>query len=230
MFPTDFPLGDGLVPDFVLRNHALMCMHKNHRGEEYKDDLCFFRCLAYPQEERVPALVDQWHAFSADSDQIHLYMMPELEKCFQKNINVHELVVVPRYLSLGHYDEDGHLNVWENHLSLILDFEKYARKYTCAFCHKMFERKFNWQGHQKVCSGLKKLDYVGGIYQPSPSFSEEMRDRVGHKPFFPWFIVYDFEAMLLPQQSHQGSIKWQTRHHLISVSVAMLPLIENPSV
>ena len=75
----------------------------------------------------------------------------------------------------------------------------------------MFQQKYHWQS--------KKLDYVGGIYQPPSFFSEEMRDRVGHKPFFPWFIVYDFEAMLLPQQSHQGSIKWQTRHHPISVSV-----------
>ena len=78
MFPTGFPLGDGLVPDFVLKNHTLIYMHKNRRGEEYRDDLCFFPCLA--QEERVPALVDQWRAFGADSDQIHLYMMPELEK------------------------------------------------------------------------------------------------------------------------------------------------------
>ena len=70
-----------------------------------------------------------------------------------------------------------------------------------------------------MCLGLKKLDYVGGIYQPIPSFSEEMRDRVGHKRFPPWFIVYNFEAMLLPQQSHQGSIKWQTRQHPIRVSV-----------
>ena len=81
-------------------------------------------------------------------------MMPNLEKCFQKNVNVYKLLVegtmVPRYLSLGHYGEYIHLNVWENHLSLILDFEKYARKYTCKFCHKMFEKKMNWQRHQKV--------------------------------------------------------------------------------
>ena len=78
-----------------------MCMHKNRRGEEYKDDLCIFRCLAYPQEERVPALVDQWRAFGADSDQIHLYMMPELEKCFRKNINVHELLEEGPILEFG---------------------------------------------------------------------------------------------------------------------------------
>ena len=69
-----------MVPDFVLRNYALMCMHKNQSGEEYKGQLCFSHCLAYPKEERMPALVDQWCAFSANSVQIHLYMMPNLEK------------------------------------------------------------------------------------------------------------------------------------------------------
>ena len=92
-------------------------------------------------------------AFGAESDQIHLYMMPELEKCYQKNINVHKLLedgtVVPRYLSLGHYDEGVHLNVWENHLSLILDFEKYERKYTCAFCHKCFRENTIGKGIRK---------------------------------------------------------------------------------
>ena len=75
----------------------------------------FFHCLAYLQEEWVPALVDQWHAFGADSGQVHLYMMPDLKKCFQKNVNVYELfkdgTVAPRYLSLRHYVEGIRLNV-----------------------------------------------------------------------------------------------------------------------
>ena len=29
------------MSDFVLKHLALMCMHKNSRGEEYKDVLCF---------------------------------------------------------------------------------------------------------------------------------------------------------------------------------------------
>ena len=56
---TDIPLGDGLGPDFVLRNHASMCLDKNCCDEEYKDEWCFFHCLAYTQDEQVPALVDQ---------------------------------------------------------------------------------------------------------------------------------------------------------------------------
>ena len=101
----------------------------------------------------MPALVDQWQAFGAESDQINLYMMPELEKCFQKNINVQELLedgtVVPRYLSLGHYDEDVHLNVWENHLSLILDFEKYAENIPVHFAIKCFRENTIGKGIRK---------------------------------------------------------------------------------
>ena len=52
----------------------------------------FFHCLAYPQEGRVLALLEQWHAFVADSDQIHLYMMPNMGKCFQQRMNVYELL------------------------------------------------------------------------------------------------------------------------------------------
>ena len=37
--------------------------------------------------------------------------------------------------------------------------------------------------------------------------------------FFPWFIVYDFESLLLPVNTTQQTIHWKTKHHPIRVSV-----------
>ena len=71
---------------------------------------------------------------------INLDMMPDVEKYFQKKLNVYKLLeMVPRYLSLGHYGEDIHLYVCKNHLRLVLDFEKVCRQFTFEFYYKMCE-------------------------------------------------------------------------------------------
>ena len=46
-----------------------------------------------------------------------------------------------------------------------------------------------------------------------------MYQRTGERPFFPWFIVCDFESLLLPVNTTQQTIHWKTKHHPISVSV-----------
>ena len=62
------------------------------------------------------------------------------------------------------------------------------------------------------------MEYVGGLYHPSTSFADEM-ERLGERPFFPWFIVYDFESLLIPVDEHQQTIHWKTKHQPVSVSV-----------
>ena len=127
---------------------------------------------------------------------VSLQVIPDLEQCFMKNMYVFELqengAVVPIYESFNHFEEELKLNLHDHHLSLITDFQRYAKKYTCQHCQKLFDHRRKWKQHQKNCPGIKKLQYVGGIYTPPCSFSEEMYQRTGERPFFPWFIVYEF--------------------------------------
>ena len=60
-----------------------------------------------------------------------------------------EGTVVPKYLSLGHYDEDVYLNVWENHLCLILGFKKYARNLPVNFVIKCLIQDLIGRGIRK---------------------------------------------------------------------------------
>ena len=47
--PTNFPLGKGALPDYVKQKCSIVSMEVDSHNKPYKDDHCFFRCLAYHQ-------------------------------------------------------------------------------------------------------------------------------------------------------------------------------------
>ena len=81
--------------------------------------------------------------FHIDPDQFQgvlLIDFPEIEGFFEINIVVYVLQdkkakVIQRSREL--YDETMQLNVCKNHLSLIVDFEKYCDVYQCQRCDKV---------------------------------------------------------------------------------------------
>ena len=74
---------------------------------------------------------------------------PDLEQCFKKNIYVYELqengTVAPIYQSFNHFEEELQLNLHNHHLSLITDFQRYAKKYTYQHCQKLFDHRGDWK-------------------------------------------------------------------------------------
>ena len=223
VIPTHYPLGRGNLPDFIKNSKAIIGLEKDHDNSLFEDGLCFFRCLAHPHLKDLSQYVDAWVQFMGSFVPVCFQVFPDLERCFEKSISVYELksdgTVTPIYESLQNYEDKLYLNLYEKHLSLITDFHLYCKKFSCEFCHKFFTTRVRWKKHQSNCQGVKRLNYVGGLFNPTVSFADEMFERLGERPFFPWFIVYDFESLLIPTEMTQQTIKWTTKHHPISVSI-----------
>ena len=68
------------------------------------------------------------------------------------------------------------LNVYENHLSLITDFEKYCHVFQCTKCNVLFNRTNNSMQHTKSCSGKVGETFLGGMYENPPTLFERLED------------------------------------------------------
>ena len=89
------------------------------------------------------------------------------------------------------------LNVYENHLSLFTDFEKYCHVFQCTKCNVLFKRR-DFNRHMKSYSGKVRETFPGGVYRNPPTLFErfkENRIRVPSKHrHYPFFAGFDFEA------------------------------------
>ena len=223
--PTNFPLGKGMLPDYVKQKRSIVSMEVDSHNKPYRDDHCFFRCLAYHRNrvQEKESLLQRWEEFSGKKT-VELADMPDLEKCFRVNIHVYELqpdeTVIPLFISKFPFENDMYLNRYKNHLSYIKDFHSYARKFTCVACQKMFYKAYEWRRHMKQCKGLTKWEYPGTFYAPSETMFDQIKSCVigVQDAFFPWFIVYDFEVILQKEPCRvSDKLKWEARHVPVSV-------------
>ena len=182
--PKDMALGAPIdLPDNVKFNSGLI----NFSAD---DHLCFFRCLAVftKADTRYCEMAAKrlFNNFSLhfqisfqDFKGINLFDFPELEDYFQINFIVYELdgttaKLVQRSKEL--YSETMRLNVYENHLSLITDFEKYCHVFQCTKCNVLFDRNNNFNRHMKSCSGKVRETFPGGVYRNPPTLFERLEE------------------------------------------------------
>ena len=80
--------------------------------------------------------------------------MLDLERCFNVKILIYSLspdgVVCNVYKSVNYYDSKMYLNVYENHLSYIVDINKIAKNFQCEKCLKLFTREWNRVSENKI--------------------------------------------------------------------------------
>ena len=248
LFHLNYTLGTPLeLPDYIKVSKSIVALDKRrYDAKPYDDNLCAFRCLATHRNghERLETHTDhyfkQWIEYvnskegivHIDPDQfmgISLDQMADFEHCFSVNVNVYQLQedgsALSIYKSRCHHKDTVHLNLYEHHLSYISNLNGYASKYQCQTCERHFSRINNMHRHQRICKGLTEHQFPGGFYTaPKTIFDklEEFGIEVPHqKRLYKWFLVYDFEAMLVPIQG-DGSDKltWTARHVPISVSIA----------
>ena len=70
-----------------------------------------------------------------------------------------------------------HLNMYENHFSLITNLDQYCQSYECPSCHKLWAKLFQLTCHMKTCTSVTKQRYVGGSYQNDPTVFELLGDE-----------------------------------------------------
>ena len=178
IYSTYYPLGQGKLPDFLLKKDSLYPLVKNrHNGKLYKDHLCAFRCLALHRGYEIrcidgPAkqLFRQWTDESEeDFEGLGFEDFPEFETRFQMNLEVYSLTedgfARSIYKSRGKHETSMYVNLFENHLSYIRNFAQYAKKFQCQSCERHFDHAGNLHQHQKGCTNKTKFVYPGGFHQ-----------------------------------------------------------------
>ena len=235
------------LPDNVKFNSGLV----NFSAE---DHLCFFRCLVVFKgavseggdirrcEMAAKRLFYNFcHHFQIsfqDFKGINLFDFPELEDYFQINFTVYELdgttaKLVQRSREL--YSETMRLNVHENHLSLITDFEKYCHVFQCTKCNALFNRNNNLIQHIKSCSGKVRETFPGCVYRNPPTLFERLEEIGIRVPpedrHYPFFACFDFETFFSKENlpSSGPKLSYEVRHVPMSVAIAScIPGKEDP--
>ena len=99
----DHPIGRGShLPGYIAENHGIAPLDRNHQtGKLYKDNLCFFRCLALHNgchtknlERDTKHYYQQYREAGLAKKKFHgvkLSELDELEKLYEVNIQVYNL-------------------------------------------------------------------------------------------------------------------------------------------
>ena len=244
-YNTLFPLGttDHVLPQYVRKNRQIRTSCP-HASDEMLKDFCMFIALA---QYRHPA-VKNWktravrysYSWKEYMERINgedkpcktlveLVDIPDFEECFQLNVNIYELhpdnTASARYKSIAKFDNEMNLNINGNHVNLILDVTKFVRSYVCDYCQALFKTAFYLHRHQSGCN--KKTTYVfsGGAYKYHSTLFDRLENvgiRVPNKDrLFPYFICYDFEAILAKLDvDNSKKLNFTHRHVPVSCSVA----------
>lgn len=111
-----------------------------------------------------------------------------------------------------------HLNLYEHHLSYISNINSYAQKFLCKTCRRHFRYLTNMKRHQRVCTGKTKRKFQGGFhYSPSTVFDKLEQFGVSvpeNERIYEWFLVYDFESMLVPMNVQSSCNHQYTENHV----------------
>ena len=179
---TSHPIrcGDKL-PHHIVQNRGVRALQKDlFTRRQYRDNLCFSRCLALHQENNPSKVFKKMTKFLFQKHCNHFHVCPSnfkevvldeldnLEDLFQINIFMYELqsvessdiqnaVLLKRSRKL--FSENVYLNLCKNHFSLIADFSLYSRLTKCSKCGKLRPRKCKLERHEKTCDQNVKRKY-----------------------------------------------------------------------
>ena len=220
------------LPDYIKNNHGL-------RNVSASDHLCFFRCLAVhqgadprwceqPAKNLFRAYCIRFDVAPANFAGIQLFDFIHLEDFFELNLIAYELdskVAKLVQRSREFYKETMRLNVYENHLSVIVNFELYCGVYQCVHCDKLWDHSGHSYRHTKSCTTTVREVFPDGVHKnPATIFEklEEIGIVVPHcDRHFVFFACYDFEAYFSKKQiSNSSMLTLDACHIPLSVAVA----------
>ena len=219
------------LPNFVKYNRGLITVS----GDE---NLCFFRCLAvFKGADRLDCKTKTRELFAqyAMNFDVHNFngiaiedLIP-IEDLFKVNVSIYQLNEESArlvYRSRGLYQETMALNKYQNHLSLITDFEKYCAVYHCMSCDKLHYGKKDFLRHCKTCKVITRQTYPGGIFKAKETIFDKLA-MIGinvppNNRHFPHYACFDFKSLFnkrnLPQNAQQ--LSYEARHVPLSFGVA----------
>ena len=159
---------------------------------------------------------------------VQIFDFIHLENFFKLNLIAYELdgkVAKLVQRSREFYKETMRLNFYENHLSVIVDFEHYCRENQCIDCNKLWHRNCDYYRHTKICTTTVREVFPGDIHK-NPATIFEKLDEIGivvphYDRHFPFFACYDFEAYFSKTKIFNSSMLTLDAYHLpLTVAVA----------
>ena len=240
----DKKLGAGLVPEYIRRRKCIISLDIDRsKRKAFSDNLCAFRCLAYHRGHREPresenvvrVYRNKWCRFKRLTNEnftgISLKEMFDFEQVFQVNVNLFSLKengdIESVYRSSFRYKDTMYANVYKNHMSYITNIKLYSKCFKCRTCQKVFSTFYGCKRHESTCTKATKLFFPGKYYKPEPDLFEKL-ENIGivvaqEERFYPYFIVYDFEAYLEKVNTdctaNESNTFFSHEHVPISVSI-----------
>lgn len=238
---TEFVAGckDADLPALVSRQrNNLLTMQNDCRNNPFRDSLCFFRCLSqclhgnieknnvetlfhtYCKQKGVPATVKDFFGVPLteieDGTSKHF-----LEKLFKVDIQLFNLTSKNTAACWKHVYPRRHeklLNLdvcfpspGRVHFSYIKHLDRYAKRYKCLDCKRLWKGKKALKKHKKekkcknetACKkGKTRHEFKGGIFKNSLTLFEQLEEEADiivpkEIRFCEFVSVFDFESMLV---------------------------------
>ena len=103
-------------------------------------------------------------------------------------------------------------NLYKNHLSFIINIDKFTQKYLCVNCDQYFTRQFNLIEHTQICQAIRETNYVGGVFRLQPNFWETFEEYGitfdEADKYYPFRVIFDYESRQINVDSFESiSIK-----------------------
>ena len=243
VFKTQFPLGQvDNLPNFLRQNPYLISFYINRVTKKpYEDKLCFFRCLHEHMKDTDKSLIqylNQWRRFNNYSEitsnkmknfgGVSIQDMNKLEQCFNLKINIVSMnssgSVNVIYESLSQAENVMYLNNYQDHLSYITNYTKFACKFQCEKCSKMFKRQWDLKRHYTNCFDRTKYVFPGGFHRNAETIFDKLDSLTVHvaesERYYQKFIVWDMEAILMKTNTPStDQMNFLSRHIPVSVSI-----------
>ena len=233
----EFPIGKPPeeLPPFLLAKDGLNTLIKNWQtGVRYDDNLCFFRCLALRlqpakglKSSRVNEEVAQEYRSQIDGD-VLLANLPVFEEHFKINVNAYAVdtetkTIFPEVRSGSEYDMTMNVLYFENHFMYIKDIELLQLCFSCSKCNAIFQERYNFNKHEKICTGeITKVRYKGGVYIQGTTSVERLANVGVHLPrgyIYPFRIAFDYECYFNETDRQTAKTTFTAEHKVLAVSV-----------
>ena len=214
----DTPIGEPptQIPEYLKNSKAINIL-TNDKAHSYrfKDDKCFFRCLALHEGAKTSALERTTSRLKRELEQ-------HTKTSFDKGVIIDDLPIIEMFfdVAINVYclDEDGnadiiylsrlsfkpmHLNLYENHFMYINNFKTFAKRFQCQMCDRVFDQACHLTRHSETCCTEKEEIYLGGKYRKDRTIFERLELEEFEIPdedrYFPFFSCFDYEAIQKPR-------------------------------
>ena len=235
-------MGNGIIPDYVKRNHNIICLDAIRHGFPFQDRKCAVRALAFHQlsnndpTQRTPPeyvtdrqlrirtleLAKQW-----DMDGLDLSDVGKFEDKFDIDVDIYSLQpdesVTLIYMTRGKRGITKRitLNLHEQHLSYVSYTKAYLIKYQCLACKRHFSQLTDLKRHRRICTQTTLRSFRFNHYQPAKTIFEKLEcEGINvdlNNRTYRWFGTFGCEAIQI--DTKDGSI-YTKQHQLVSMTVS----------